>query len=67
MDFGDTTLVVGGSGETGVTEFAGILEWDPEAEQWLERDEVMAGPKDGLCAILVDESTVNCQQKISKK
>ena len=58
VDFEDTTLIIGGW--DGYRYYDKILIWDPDTLSWSEMEEKTSIPIDRTCAVLVDESKVNC-------
>ena len=63
VPYGDTLLLVGGrclSACNPDVNSRGILEYDPDSETWLKREEDMAIGRSVFGAVLVDDSIVDC-------
>ena len=55
---GQTTFLVGGR-DTG-SYYDWILEWDPEAEVWIQREETLSLERAFLGAVFVEDDKVQC-------
>ena len=59
VDFGDTNLIIGGY-DFDEDFHNSILIWNPNNLTWSALEERMSVPSDRMCAVLVDESKVDC-------
>ena len=59
VQFGDTFLVVGGK-DANDEILDSIFEYDPENEEWIEREEKLTVARRDLAAVLVDDTVAFC-------
>ena len=60
MQFRNTFLMVGGRTEAGGARTDKILEFDPNVEDWIVRNEKLAIARAAHAAFLVPNNAVNC-------
>ena len=57
---GQTLFLAGGARGLLVNYYDGILEWDPDNEVWLEREETLSQERGFLGAVFLTDDKVDC-------
>ena len=61
VPFGDTFLIVGGAPDGSLeTSHASILEFEPDSETWIEREETLALARRDMFAVMIEDNDDYC-------